>query len=128
LTLPTRDVQATASFLETTLGYARDQAPANSPVDTVWLGIRNGQQIHVVFVDGFEVSAFEGEFGRHIAVFHPLERFPALKQQLAELGAEVFDPARPSPFPRFFFREPVNGYVFEVIDSVRSGRPEGKAI
>ena len=27
-------------------------------------------------------------------------------------------------FERFFFRDPVNGYVFEVIDDVRSGRPE----
>ena len=75
-----------------------------------------GQQIHVVHVDGFAASPFEGEFGRHFAVFHPVAAFPALKQQLQELGAEVYDPLRPSPFPRFFFREPVNGYVFEVID------------
>lgn len=126
LTLPTRDVQATASFLEDTLGYRRDPPPANSPVETVWLNIEHGQQMHVVFVDGFSVSAFEGEFGRHIAVFHSVERFGELKRRLRERGAEVFDPARPSPFERFFFREPVNGYVFEVIDSVRAGRPEGR--
>jgi catechol 2,3-dioxygenase-like lactoylglutathione lyase family enzyme len=125
LTLPTRDVQGTASFLEKTLGYTRDPAPANSPVETVWLNIRHGQQMHVVFVDGFAVSPFEGEFGRHIAVFHPLAGFEELKRRLQELGAEVFYPERPSPFERFFFREPVNGYVFEVIDAVRSGRPEG---
>jgi catechol 2,3-dioxygenase-like lactoylglutathione lyase family enzyme len=125
LTLPTRDVQGTASFLEKTLGFTRDPPPANSPVETVWLNIRHGQQLHVVFVDGFAVSPFEGEFGRHIAVFHPLDRFEDLKRQLQELGAEVFYPDRPSPFARFFFKEPVNGYVFEVIDSVRSGWPEG---
>jgi catechol 2,3-dioxygenase-like lactoylglutathione lyase family enzyme len=119
LTLPTRDVQATASFLEQTLGYTRDPAPANSPVETVWLNIRRGQQLHIVFADGFEVSAFEGEFGRHIAVFQPVEHFPDLKRLLRGLGSEVFDPARPSPFERFFFREPINGYVFEVIDGSR---------
>jgi hypothetical protein len=26
---------------------------------------------------------------------------------------------RPSSFERFFFREPINGYVFEVIDAGR---------
>jgi catechol 2,3-dioxygenase-like lactoylglutathione lyase family enzyme len=126
LTLPTRDVQATASFLEQTLGYSRDPAPANSPVETVWLNIRHGQQIHVVFVEDFQVSPFEGEFGRHIAVFQPLEHFPDLRRLLRGLGSEVFDPARPSPFARFFFREPINGYVFEVMDSARAGRPEGR--
>jgi hypothetical protein len=61
-------------------------------------------------------------------VFHAVDRFPALRQQLRDRGAEVFDPERPSPFARFFFREPVNGYVFEVIDSVRDGRPEGRDV
>jgi catechol 2,3-dioxygenase-like lactoylglutathione lyase family enzyme len=125
LTLPTRDVQGTASFLEQTLGYRRDPPPANSPMETVWLNIRHGQQMHIVFVEGFAVSPFEGEFGRHIAVFHPLAQFDALKARLQQLGAHVFYPERPSPFERFFFKEPVNGYVFEVIDSVRSGWPEG---
>lgn len=118
-TLPTRNVQATASFLETTLGYTRDQAPANSPCETVWLSMGRGQQIHIVHVDGFAVSTFEGEFGRHFAVFHPLNDFEDLKQRLAALGAVTFDPERPSPFPRFFFREPINGYVFEVIDAAQ---------
>jgi catechol 2,3-dioxygenase-like lactoylglutathione lyase family enzyme len=116
LTLPTRDVEATASFLEKTLGYTRDPSPANSPVETVWLNIHSGQQIQVVFVEGFVVSPFEGEFG-HIAVFHPAAQFAELKQRLVRLGAQVFDPAHPSRFARFFFREPVNGYVFEVFAS-----------
>ena len=27
------------------------------------------------------------------------------------------EPLRATPFERFFFREPVNGYVFEVVDA-----------
>ena len=116
VTLPTRDVQATASFLEETLGYRRVSAPENSSVDTVTLTIYNGQQIQVVLVDGFTVSPFDGEIG-HFAVFHPAARFAELKQRLERLGAQVFEPARPSRLARFFFREPVNGYVFEVFAS-----------
>ena len=29
----------------------------------------------------------------------------------------VFDPLRATAYERFFFREPINGYVFEVIDA-----------
>ncbi len=116
VTLPTRDVEATASFLEKALGYTRVAHPANSPVETVWLNIQNGQQIQVVFEAGFVVSAFDGEIG-HFAVFHPAAQFAELKQRLKRLGAQAFDPERPSRFARFFFREPVNGYVFEVFAS-----------
>jgi hypothetical protein len=31
--------------------------------------------------------------------------------------SELIEPIRATPFARFFFREPINGYVFEVIDS-----------
>lgn len=116
-TLPTRDVQGTARLLEQTLGFVRGEAPPNSPCETVWLEMGRGQQIHIVHVDGFTASAFEGEFGRHFAVYHPVTGFGALKQLLRYLGAGVYDPLRPSPFERFFFREPINGYVFEVIDA-----------
>jgi hypothetical protein len=115
LTLPTSAVEDTARFLEQTLGYTRDPAPANSPMETVWLGTGGGQQMHIVHVDGFAVSSFEGEFGRHIAVFHPAEEIVALKERLVAAGANVVQPLRPSAHERFFFREPVNGYVFEVI-------------
>jgi hypothetical protein len=121
LTLPMREVEKTASFLEETLGYVRDPVPANVPDETVWLNIGRGQQIHVFFVDGFEVSPFEREFGRHVAVFHRLEDFAALKERLQQRGAELVEPLRSTPFERFFFREPVNGYFFEVIDQARSG-------
>jgi len=124
LTLPTREVEQTASFLEHTLGYVRDPVPENVPDETVWLNIDRGQQIHVFFVDGFEVSPFEREFGRHVAVFHPLEDFAALKERLRQRGAELVEPLRPTPFERFFFREPINGYFFEVIDQARAGHFE----
>ncbi len=115
LTLPTLAVERTARFLEETLGYTRDAAPANSPVETVWMATGGGQQMHIVYVEGFAVSPFEGEFGRHIAVFHPAPEMAALQERLRAAGADVMEPLRASANQRFFFREPVNGYVFEVI-------------
>ena len=115
LTLPTLAVERTARFIEQTLGYARDQAPANSPVETVWLATGGGQQMHIVHVEGFEVSPFEGEFGRHIAIFRPAQEIAVLKERLMAAGAHLMQPVRPGVHERFFFREPVNGYVFEVI-------------
>jgi catechol 2,3-dioxygenase-like lactoylglutathione lyase family enzyme len=119
LTLPTRDVDRTASFFERTLGYARNPVPGNSPVEALWLDIGRGQEMHVFFVEGFDASPFEGEFGRHVAVFHPRADFPALKARLTGQGAVLIAPLRATPFERFFFREPVNGYVFEVVDQER---------
>ena len=120
LTLPTREVEKTASFFERTLRYRRLAVPANSPVELVWLDLGRGQEMHVFYVDGFSVSPFENEFGRHVAVFYPLAEFDALKRRLESEGAELFPPIRPTPFERFFFREPINGYVFEVIDDARA--------
>jgi len=117
LTLATRHVEQTAAFLERTLGYARDPLPANVRDEAVWLNIGHSQQLHVLFAEGFEVSSFEREFGRHVAVFHPESDFAALKARVTDLGGELIDPIRPTPFARFFFREPVNGYVFEVVAS-----------
>ena len=120
LTLPTREVEKTASFFERTLGYGRLAVPANSPVELVWLDLGRGQEMHVFYVEGFSVSPFENEFGRHVAVFYPLAEFDGLKRRLTAEGAEKFPPLRPTPFERFFFREPINGYVFEVIDDARA--------
>ncbi len=39
----------------------------------------------------------------------------ALRERLVAAGARVMEPLRASANQRFFFREPVNGYVFEVI-------------
>ena len=115
LTLPTLAVERTARFFEQTLGYTRDPAPANSPVETVWLAAGGGQQMHIVYVEGFEVSPFEGEFGRHIAIFRPAQGIAVLKERLLAAGAHLMQPVRPGVHERFFFRKPVNGYVFEVI-------------
>lgn len=119
LTLPTQQVEETTRFLEKTLGYTRKPVPANSPVDVHWLDIGQGQEIHVFFVERFVVSPFEAEFGRHVALFHPRDDFPALRQRITEAGGELIEPLRSTPFERLFFREPVNGYLFEVIDSAR---------
>jgi catechol 2,3-dioxygenase-like lactoylglutathione lyase family enzyme len=119
LTLPTSDVERTAAFLERTLGYRGNPVPGNSPVEALWLDIGRGQELHVLFVDGFVVSPFEGEFGRHVAVFHARADFPRLKGRLLAEGATLIEPLRATPFERFFFREPINGYVFEVIDADR---------
>jgi catechol 2,3-dioxygenase-like lactoylglutathione lyase family enzyme len=115
-TLATPDVEATALFVERTLGYRRLAVPGNSPVTVVWFDIGHGQEMHLLQVDGFRPSAFEGEIGRHVALRHPAGDFEALRGRLTEAGATLIEPLRPTPFARFFFREPVNGYVFEVIE------------
>jgi len=119
LTLPTQDVERTAAFFERTLGYRRNPVPGNSPVEALWLDAGGGQELHVIFVEGFAVSPFEGEFGRHVAMFHPRGDFPRLRRRLMDEGAAIFEPLRATPFERFFFREPINGYVFEIIDADR---------
>ena len=116
-TLATAHVERTARFFENTLGYARNPVPANSPIEVVWFDIGRGQEMHLLYVERFEASGFEGEFGRHVAVSYPGSEFGALKQRLIEEGAALIEPGRATPFERFFFREPVNGYVFEVIDA-----------
>ena len=117
LTLPTRDVERTCAFLVKTLGLALLPTPKNSPVPVYWLDVGNGQSLHVFHVEGFAVSPFESEFGRHVALFHPLADFPALKTRLVAEGAVLVDEIRKAPFERFFFREPVNGYFFEIVDA-----------
>jgi catechol 2,3-dioxygenase-like lactoylglutathione lyase family enzyme len=119
LTLPTRNVEETTRFIERTLGYRRKPVPDNSPVDARWLDIGHGQELHVFYVQGFELSPFESEFGRHVALFHPLDDFPAVRQRIVEAGGALIEPLRATTFERLFFREPVNGYVFELIDRER---------
>ena len=119
-TLATRDVAATARFIERTFRYPRKPLPANVIGPVAWFDIGIGQEMHILYVAGFEISAHEAEFGRHVAVFHPLVDFAALKARLANEGAALIEPIRPTSFERFFFREPVNGYVFEVIDQARA--------
>ena len=120
LTLPSQRVEETTRFLEHVLGYRRKEVPANSPVDARWLDIGHGQELHVFYVEGFVASPFEAEFGRHVALFHPLADFEAVRQRIVEKGGELVAPSRATPFERLFFREPVNGYLFELIDDARN--------
>jgi hypothetical protein len=108
--------------LENTLGYRCKSVPPNSPVEVRWLDIGNGQELHIFFVEGFVASPFEAEFGRHIALFHPLNDFPALRMRILEGGGELVEPLRSTPFQRLFFREPINGYLFEMIGDERHCR------
>jgi len=117
-TIATRDVPGTAAFFERTMRWRRITVPGNTPLEAAWLEVGPGQQVHVLKVEDFQPSRFEKEFGRHFAFFHPQEDFPALKRRLAESGAELIAPIRPTPFERFFFRDP-NGYVFEIIAQER---------
>ena len=120
VTLPTQHVERTCAFLVKTLGLEWLPTPQNSPVPVYWLDLGSGQELHVFYVAGFQVSPFETEFGRHIALLHPASEFAAIKERLVAAGAELVEPERATPFERFFFREPVNGYVFEVIDDTRA--------
>jgi catechol 2,3-dioxygenase-like lactoylglutathione lyase family enzyme len=119
-TLATRDPEKTATFFENTLGYTRDPVPANVPCESVWLNLGRGQQMHLTYCEDFVTTPFEREFGRHVAVFYPGDQFEALQARLIDRGAEIVAPLRATSFERFFFREPVNGYLFEVIDQARA--------
>jgi len=116
VTLATADVDRFAAFVEQTFGYVRKPSPPDSPVPVAWFDIGHGQEMHLLHVDGYQASPFEGEFGRHVAVRWPAGGFAALRQRLIDAGATPIAALRPTPFPRFFVREPVNGYVFEVIE------------
>jgi catechol 2,3-dioxygenase-like lactoylglutathione lyase family enzyme len=114
-TLATRDPLKTARFFHEVFGWKMLSPPANVPLAAAWLEIAPGQQMHLVQADDFKPSHCEREFGRHIALSHPGSQFAELKKRLTALGAELIAPLRPTPFQRFFFRDP-NGYVFEVIE------------
>ena len=44
----------------------------------------------------------------------PAAGFSELKERLIKQGAEILPAERPTPFDRFFFRDP-NGYIFEIV-------------
>ena len=118
VTLPTRDVARTLRFFETTLGWKRIERPGNIGRPAAWLEIAPGQEAHLIECDDFEPPYYDREFGRHIAVSFPRSGFARLKEALVRQGAELIAAERPTPFERFFFRDP-NGYVFEVVDEER---------
>ena len=115
LTIATPDSKGTTEFFQQVFDWPLVNRPANVDLTTYWLDIGHGQQVHVLEVEGFQVSPFEKEFGRHFAFLFPAVRLAQIRQRLGELGVEVIPPIRPTPFERFFFSDP-NGYMFEVID------------
>jgi catechol 2,3-dioxygenase-like lactoylglutathione lyase family enzyme len=114
LTLATRDVAATAEFFSGALGWSAIERPGNIDGRAAWLRMSAGQELHLLEVPEFQPSEFEREFGRHVALNYPLSEFDNLKQRLIERGAELIEPLRPTPFERFFFKDP-NGYIFEIV-------------
>jgi glyoxylase I family protein len=122
LTLATRDVHAAARFFGQALGWRPIARPNNIGRPAAWLEIAPGQELHLVEDSDFRPSRFEAEFGRHVALAVPLAEFEGLKQRLLAQGATPIEPQRPTPFERFFFRDP-DGYAFEVVPTERD--PEG---
>ncbi|HEY7314124.1 MAG TPA: VOC family protein [Gemmataceae bacterium] len=118
LTLATRDVRKAESFFSGALGWRAIARPNNIGRPAAWLEIAPGQELHLIEVAAFASSPFEAEFGRHIALAVPRAEFDALKRRLVQHGATLIEPERPTPFARFFFRNP-DGYVFEVVEAER---------
>jgi catechol 2,3-dioxygenase-like lactoylglutathione lyase family enzyme len=117
VTLATRDVERTAAFLVAAFGWTRLQHPGNVACDAAWLAVDEAHELHLLRVDDFLVSPFEAEFGRHIAFYHRRDDFDALRSRLRALGVPIIAAIRPTPFERFFFADPVNGYMFEIIEA-----------
>jgi catechol 2,3-dioxygenase-like lactoylglutathione lyase family enzyme len=119
LAIGSRDVQATSRFLCEVMQWTPIATPANAPVDVAWIDISTkrdrSQQIHIIHVADFTISPFDQEFGRHFAVFHDGQDMESVKKRVHAAGGTLIPAVRPTPFERFFFREPINGYVFEVI-------------
>ncbi len=118
LTLATRDVPASLAFFAGALRWRPIHRPGNIGRPAAWLEIAPGQELHLVEVADFEPSPFEAEFGRHVALDVPVAEMDDLKSRLVSHGATLIEPQRPTPFARFFFRDP-NGYVFEVVAARR---------
>ena len=116
LTLATRDVRASVAFFSEVLGWRPVSRPGNIDRPAAWLEISPGQELHLIEVADFKPSPFEAEFGRHVALAVPLAEFDALKHRLIVHGATIIEPERPTPFTRFFFRDP-NGYLFEIVEA-----------
>lgn len=117
-TIATTDAPATARFYQQIFSWQPIRMPENIDVEAIWLDIGRGQQLHVLQVERFEVSPFEEEFGRHFAFFFSSAEMATIRQRLSEQGIPIIPPIRPTPFPRFFFRDPI-GYMWELINQDR---------
>ena len=96
ITLATRDIEATRKFLETALGWHSIHRPNNIPMRAAWLAISPSVECHLIEVPDYAPSAFEREYGRHVALAYPLAEFPApLKERFAQDGGRDFAIGRP---------------------------------
>jgi len=118
-TLATRDLRRTCRFFMETFGWRALDRIASAPAPVAWLDIGSGQEVHLIELTNFAPSAFEREYGRHIAVSYPADGFAELKKRLRDQGVEPVAPEREPFAERFFFRDP-NGYFFEVVKEVKS--------
>ena len=118
VTLATRELARSTAFFHEVLGWTPIGRPRNNAASAAWLQIAPGQELHLVEVPEFQLSPFEQEYGRHIALSLPRAGFPTLKKRLIAHGDKVIDPLRDTPFDRFFFRDP-NDYLFEVLEQER---------
>ena len=116
ITIATPDVDKSTEFFQKTLGWEPIDHPTNIVNKGAWLQIAPGQELHLNEIAKFSKPHTEDEFGRHVALFYPLDDFSGLKARLVESGAELIAPRRETPFERFFFRDP-NGYLFEVMEA-----------
>ena len=115
-TLATRSVETTRNFLTEVFDFQPIIKPSNIPMKADWVQAGPGQEIHILEIDGFEVSPFEDEFGRHLAFTFGSEKNATIIERLKTKGVPIIDPKRPGPIRRFFCKDP-NGYVFEVIEN-----------
>jgi len=127
LTLAVRNVQRSVAFFQSTLLWKPLDRPQNIAYPAGWLEIDPGQELHLIEIPTFQPSAFEQEYGRHVAISFPRAAFAALQDRLRQHGAEVIPPERETPFQRFFFRDP-NGYMFEVVEEERMQEVLGPSI
>ncbi len=118
ITLAVRDVRSATRFFADALGWRPIDRPNNIPMRAAWLEMAPGQELHLLEVADYQPSAFDREYGRHIAVAFPQQEFPALKRRLEQHGARLVAPLRETAFERFFFVDP-DGYVFEVVPEER---------
>ncbi len=101
-----RNVPSHRRVLSPCLRLENTSKAKNSAIDVEWLDIGRGQQLHIIGVGDFEVSAFEREYGRHIAFFASAAELPGLKGTLAERGVARIARRTPDPIERFFFNDP----------------------
>ena len=119
VTLATRDLARTAAFFAGALGWRPIVRPNNVRFPAAWLEIAPGQELHLLELPDFAPSPFEARVWPARRSRRPARGLCRSQERLARSTAqELIAPDRPTPFERFFFRDP-DGYVFEVVAAER---------